>query len=107
MSKVAKKPTTSAQRVKGEMTIKELAERTGMTVRNIRAYQTRGLISPPIVRGRTGYYHDEHGTRIALAREMKADGLNLEAIRRILESSDGSATELFDFTRALRLPFEE
>jgi DNA-binding transcriptional MerR regulator len=97
----------AAQRVKGEMTIKELAERTGMTVRNIRAYQTRGLIAPPIVRGRTGYYNDEHVTRIALAREMKADGLNLEAIRRILESSDGSATELFDFTRALRLPFED
>jgi len=95
------------QRAKGEMTIKELAERTGMTVRNIRAYQTRGLIAPPIVRGRTGYYNDEHVTRIALAREMKADGLNLEAIRRILESSDGSATELFDFTRALRLPFED
>jgi DNA-binding transcriptional MerR regulator len=102
-----KKTNGSAQRAKGEMTIKELAERTGMTVRNIRAYQTRGLIAPPIVRGRTGYYNDEHVTRIALAREMKADGLNLEAIRRILESSDGSATELFDFTRALRLPFED
>jgi DNA-binding transcriptional MerR regulator len=107
MSKDAETTSTPAQSVKGEMTIKELAERTGMTVRNIRAYQTRGLIAPPTVRGRTGYYNDEHVTRIALAREMKADGLNLEAIRRILESSDGSATELFDFTRALRLPFED
>ncbi len=38
------------------MTIRELAERTGMTVRNIRAHQTRGLLPPPVVRGRTGYY---------------------------------------------------
>jgi DNA-binding transcriptional MerR regulator len=92
---------------KGEMTIRELAERTGMTVRNIRAHQTRGLLPPPVVRGRTGYYNDEHVARIALTREMQADGLNLEAIRRVLESGDGSATEIFDFTRALRAPFED
>ena len=75
----------------GEMTIRELAERTGMTVRNIRAHQTRGLLPPPVVRGRTGYYNDEHVVRIELTREMQADGLNLEAIRRVLESGDGSA----------------
>jgi DNA-binding transcriptional MerR regulator len=91
----------------GEMTIRELAERTGMTVRNIRAHQTRGLLPPPVVRGRTGYYNDEHVSRIALTREMQADGLNLEAIRRVLESGEGAATEIFDFTRALRAPFED
>ncbi len=89
------------------MTIRELAERTGMTVRNIRAHQTRGLLPPPVVRGRTGYYNDEHVARIALTREMQADGLNLEAIRRVVESSEGSATEIVDFTRALRAPFED
>ena len=73
------------------MTIRQLAERTGMTVRNIRAHQTRGLLPPPVVRGRTGYYNDEHVARIELTREMQADGLNLEAIRRVLESGDGSA----------------
>lgn len=91
----------------GEMTIRELAERTGMTVRNIRAHQTRGLLPPPVVRGRTGYYNEEHVARIALTREMQADGLNLEAIRRVLEGGEGAATEIFDFTRALRAPFEE
>lgn len=92
---------------KGELTIRELAERTGMTVRNIRAHQTRGLLPPPVVRGRTGYYNDEHVARIALTREMQADGLNLEAIRRVLDGGEGAATEIFDFTRALRAPFEE
>jgi len=91
----------------GEMTIRELAERTGMTVRNIRAHQTRGLLPPPIVRGRTGYYGEEHVARIELTREMQADGLNLEAIRRVLDSGDGSAAAIFDFTRALRTPFED
>jgi DNA-binding transcriptional MerR regulator len=101
---VSKGPSKPA---KGEMTIRELAERTGMTVRNIRAHQTRGLLPPPLVRGRTGYYNEEHVARIALTREMQADGLNLEAIRRVLESGNGAATEIFDFTRALRAPFED
>lgn len=91
----------------GEMTIRELAERTGMTVRNIRAHQTRGLLPPPVVRGRTGYYNEEHVARIALTREMQADGLNLEAIRRVLEGGEGAAAQIFDFTRALRAPFED
>jgi DNA-binding transcriptional MerR regulator len=57
-----------------EMTIRQLAERTGMTVRNIRAHQTRGLLPPPVVRGRTGYYDEEHVARIELTRQMQADG---------------------------------
>lgn len=91
----------------GEMTIRELAQRTGMTVRNIRAHQTRGLLPPPVVRGRTGYYNEEHVARIELTREMQADGLNLEAIRRVLDGGDGSAAAISDFTRALRAPFED
>jgi DNA-binding transcriptional MerR regulator len=78
-----------------------------MTVRNIRAHQTRGLLPQPVVRGRTGYYNEEHVARIELTREMQADGLNLEAIRRVLEAGDDSASEIFDFTRALRMPFED
>lgn len=91
----------------GEMTISELAERTGMTVRNIRAHQTRGLLPPPVVRGRTGYYNQDHVARIELTREMQAEGLNLEAIRRMAESVDGAAEEIVGFTRTLRAPFEE
>lgn len=104
MSRSSKSANGAAE---GEMTIRELAERTGMTVRNIRAHQTRGLLPPPIVRGRTGYYNEEHVARIALTREMQADGLNLEAIRRVLEGGEGSAAQIFDFTRALRAPFED
>jgi DNA-binding transcriptional MerR regulator len=99
--------STGGKSGEGEMTIRQLAERTGMTVRNIRAHQTRGLLPPPTVRGRTGYYGEEHVARIELTREMQADGLNLEAIRRVLDSGDGSASAIFDFTRALRVPFED
>ena len=89
------------------MTIDELARRTGMTARNIRAHQSRGLVPPPQVRGRTGYYGEEHVERIDLIKELQADGFNLEAIRRLLEGAGGSSREVLDFSRTLRAPFED
>ena len=38
---------------------------------------------------------------------MQAEGLNLEAIRRVLESTEGSSQEIVDFARAVRAPFED
>jgi DNA-binding transcriptional MerR regulator len=89
------------------ITIDELAQRAGMTVRNIRAHQSRGLLPPPEVRGRTGYYGDEHVARLELIKEMQADGFNLGAIARLLQGVAGASTEMLDFTRAVRAPFEE
>jgi DNA-binding transcriptional MerR regulator len=89
------------------LTIDELAQRVGMTVRNIRAHQSRGLLPPPEVRGRTGYYGADHVARIELIKELQADGFNLEAIRRLLEGANGSSTDVLRFTRALRAPFAE
>jgi DNA-binding transcriptional MerR regulator len=90
-----------------ELTIDELARRTGMTVRNIRAHQSRGLLPPPEVRGRTGYYGPEHVARIELIKELQADGFNLEAIRRLLESAGGSTAQVLRFTRRVTTSFEE
>ncbi|MEX2105547.1 MAG: MerR family transcriptional regulator [Solirubrobacterales bacterium] len=101
------KQTKGSKAPDGKMTIGELARRTGMTIRNIRAHQTRGLLPPPEVHGRTGYYNEEHVARIELTREMQAEGLNLEAIRRVLETTGGSSQEIVDFARAVRAPFED
>jgi DNA-binding transcriptional MerR regulator len=89
------------------LTIEELAARTGMTVRNIRAHQSRGLLPAPAIRGRTGYYGPEHVTRLELISEMQADGFNLQAIKRLIDVSDGSGEELLGFKRALMAPFEQ
>ena len=78
-----------------------------MTVRNIRAHQSRGLLAPPVVRGRTGYYGPEHEARIALIRELQADGFKLDAIARLLDSAGGSTEEVLRFTRAVKAPFED
>ena len=90
-----------------ELTIDELARRTGMTVRNIRAHQSRGLLPPPDVRGRTGFYGPTHAARIELIRELQADGFKLEAINRLLDSAGGSSEEVLRFTRAVKAPFED
>ena len=91
-----------------EYTIDQLAQVTGMTVRNIRAHQSRGLLPPPSVRGRTGYYGPEHVARLRMIVEMQADGFNLSAIQRLLASTPpGTATRALDFGRSLREPWEE
>src|SRR4051795_10530267 len=90
-----------------KLTIDALARLTGMTVRNIRAHQSRGLLPPPDIEGRTGYYGPEHVARIELISEMQADGFNLAAIKRLLEDRPGSDTEMLGFKRALMAPWED
>ena len=86
------------------MTIEELAHESGMTVRNIRNHQSRGLLAPPDVRARVGYYGPDHVERLRLIREMQDDGFNLNAINRLLNSSPGSAEQLSHFRRAIAEP---
>ena len=89
------------------LTIDELARRTGLTVRNVRAHQARGLLAPPLLRGRTGFYGPEHVARLELVKELQADGFNLEAIRRLLEHAGGSTDAVLRFARAVRAPWEQ
>src|SRR5213076_743401 len=89
-----------------KLTIDALAQRTGMTVRNIRAHQSRGLLPPPEIEGRTGFYGPDHIARLELIAEMQADGFNLQAIKRLLENTSGSESEVLGFKRAL-LAWEE
>jgi DNA-binding transcriptional MerR regulator len=85
------------------LTIDELAQATGMTVRNIRNHQSRGLLPPPDVVSRTGYYGPEHVERLNLVREMQGEGFNLEAIKRLLEAGDD---QLVRFRKAINAPAE-
>ncbi len=88
------------------LTIDELAQTAGLTVRNVRNYQSRGLIPPPEVHGRVGYYSAEHTARLALIREMQAQGFNLTAIAHMLEQASGASEQVLGFTRSLMTPFE-
>jgi DNA-binding transcriptional MerR regulator len=100
---VAEAPESEAQ-----LTIDELARRSGMTVRNVRAHQSRGLLPPPEIRGRTGYYGPEHLARLEMIKDLQAEGFSLGSIRRLLEKTAvASAPEVLDFARALTEPFSE
>lgn len=90
----------------GQLTIDQLAERTGVTVRTIRFWAGRGLLPPPVLRGRTGLYGPEHVARLELVSELSALGFSLSAIEghlgRLPESA--GATELA-LQRALLTPW--
>src|SRR5215212_11327136 len=92
--------------VAAEHTIDELARETGMTVRNIRAHQSRGLLPPPELRARTGYYGPAHVTRLRLIQEMQAAGFNLAAIGHLVDNAGQEGEAVIDFARALMTPFE-
>jgi DNA-binding transcriptional MerR regulator len=70
-----------------ELTIDQLAARVGMTVRNVRAYASRGLIPAPRLVGRTGYYGEQHATRLRLIRDLIDRGYTLAAVERALLSN--------------------
>jgi DNA-binding transcriptional MerR regulator len=87
-----------------ELTIEQLAAESGMSVRNIRAHQARGLLAPPEVRMRVGYYGPEHVAQLRLIRELQNDGFNLSGIKRLLEDSQGTAERLLSFKQTLAAP---
>ena len=77
LTAVASRAHEHSPKTDGELTIEQLACETGMTVRNIRNHQSRGLLPPPEVRARTGYYGPQHVARLRLIQEMQAEGFNL------------------------------
>jgi DNA-binding transcriptional MerR regulator len=89
-----------------ELTVDELAARVGVTVRNLRAYSARGLLPPPHMVGRTGYYGREHVARLILVREMLAEGYSLAMMERTLASAPPTASSAtLALHRALLAPW--
>src|ERR1700722_8025526 len=93
-------------RVEDGLTIEQLASEVGMSVRNIRNHQSRGLLPAPEVRARVGYYNAEHIERLRLILDMQADGFNLAAIERLLSGSDGLAKRLLGLRTAVTTPYD-
>jgi DNA-binding transcriptional MerR regulator len=89
------------------LTIGELAERVGMTVRNLREWRTLGLLPAAELRGRVGYYDESVVARVERIKELHEQGFPLELIRRMLEASDGYGDDVMGLASALRAPFRE
>jgi DNA-binding transcriptional MerR regulator len=74
------------KREKGWMTIEDLSARTGVTTRNIRAYQSRGLLPSPVSHAgaRAAFYTAEHLARLRLVSRLQERGFSLAGIGDLL-----------------------
>lgn len=90
-----------------ELTIDELAHEVGMTARNVRAYQTRGLLPQPRLRGRTAIYGAAHVRRLQVVKQVHAAGVPLEDIGRLVERMPtADAAQLLALADAESAPFD-
>lgn len=92
-----------------EMTIDELARRAGVTSRNVRAYQERGLLPPPTVRGRVGYYGEGHLARLRHIGQLSERGFSLASIRQLFDAWERGwgLAEVLGFEEALAAPWAD
>lgn len=104
---MAKKDKAAAKPAESEanLTVEQLAYETGMSVRNIRNHQSRGLLPPPDVRSRVGYYGPEHVARLRLIQEMQSEGFKLSAISRLIGEHGADADRFVGLRQAVTAPF--
>jgi DNA-binding transcriptional MerR regulator len=62
------------------LTVDQLARLTGTTTRNIRSFQTLGLLPRPTLEGRTGLYGPEHLVRLRAVLRLQRAGFSLGAV---------------------------
>ncbi|MBX7548207.1 MerR family transcriptional regulator [Streptomyces sp. NPDC004232] len=87
--------TTDATTDTGEptLTIDELAARSGVTVRTVRFYGSKGLLPPPVIGPRrVGRYGPGHVARLALIEELQQQGMTLAAIERYVRQLPADLT---------------
>jgi DNA-binding transcriptional MerR regulator len=86
--------------------VDELAERTGMTVRNIRAHQSRRLLHPPRRSGRRSVYDESHVERLQLIQRLQDAGFTLAAVRALVHAgSEASEVALAWRAEAVAMRF--
>lgn len=93
----------------GDYRIDELAREAGTTVRNVRAYQDRGLLQPPRRVGRVGLYSESHLARLRLIGELLGRGYSLANIAEMVAGweSGQDLSELLGLESALIGPWSD
>jgi DNA-binding transcriptional MerR regulator len=96
-------PETQSETVSdATMRIDEVARQTGLSTRNIRAYHERGLLPAPELRARTGFYGPQHIARIELIQRLRGEGLKLDGIKRLFDTSHSDTADLLRVQRAAK-----
>jgi DNA-binding transcriptional MerR regulator len=78
----------SGEGARGRMTVDEFASQIGMSARNIRALQGRGLLPPPVRHGRRAFYLEQHVQRAEAIKDLQRQGYNLFAIGSVLGTGE-------------------
>jgi DNA-binding transcriptional MerR regulator len=86
------------------LTIEELAERSGVSIRTIRFYITEGLLPAPQSRGRNAAYTEEALDRLILIQKLKDAHLPLKEIRDQLDSLSPARIHQLASEQDLNLP---
>lgn len=68
-----------------EYRLDELARRAGVASTTVRLYQNKGLLAPPRLEGRTGWYDDTHLSRLRLIARLQGEGYSLGGIANLLQ----------------------
>ena len=89
-----------ADKTTSALTVAELAERVGMTVRNLREWKTLGLLPPAEMRGRVGYYSPDVVDRVERIKTLHSEGFTLELIGRMLDAGE----DVMRLAETLRAP---
>lgn len=99
----------STQEESKEYSIDELARVANSTVRNVRAYQDRGLIPPPEKRGRKGIYTSAHLARLRLITQLLERGYTMANINELMETWEKGQDlgQLLGLEQAVTSPFDE
>jgi DNA-binding transcriptional MerR regulator len=101
---------TLPREAQGEaLRIEELARTAGTTTRTIREHQTRGLLHPPRLVGRTGWYDESHLARLRVIASLQERGFSLAAIKELLDGwSQGADVErMLGFGEAMLARFTD
>lgn len=72
-----------------EYRIDDLAREAGTSVRNVRAYQEKGLLEPPRRVGRSAVYDDSHLARLRLILRLLERGATLQLIADLMAAWEG------------------
>jgi len=67
------------------LTIEQVASGAGIPVSTVRMYQHRGLLAPPVKRGRVGFYGPDHEARLRLIAELQERGFSLAGIKELVD----------------------
>jgi DNA-binding transcriptional MerR regulator len=93
---------------RADLSVEDLAERAGVTVRTIRYYQSEGLLPPPGRVGREARYGGAHVERLDLIARLQARGLRLQAIADVLDQvGDAPEADWLGLGEALRRPWTD